>query len=102
MTVAELLCEMLRYYAHEFNYHDDVISIRTGGVLSKESKQWTQRQFRENVLLCIEDPFEVSHNLGRIVHAKSLHRIRGEFMRAHRLLSDSAAIATIFEKNVSE
>ena len=89
---------MFYYYAHCFNYHDDVIAVASGGTITKEDKKWTHKLFRDNTLFCIEDPFETSHNLGRLVHAKSLHMIRGEFMRAHRFLVDSIPVDQLFQK----
>ena len=101
-TAGELLCGLFSYYAHEFNFHDNVISVRTGGILTKESKNLVKKVGRDNTLLCIEDPFETTHNLGRIVHSKSLHIIRGEFMRAHRILVDNENVESLFTKPVYE
>jgi hypothetical protein len=39
--------------------------------------------------ISIEDPFELTHDLGNVCDRTALHEIRGEFMRAHRLLCDS-------------
>jgi DNA polymerase sigma len=39
--------------------------------------------------LCIEDPFEITHNLGRPVGRDSLYFIRGEFLKAHAVLVSS-------------
>ncbi len=39
--------------------------------------------------MSIEDPLEVTHDLGRVCDRVALHEIRGEFMRAHRLLMES-------------
>jgi DNA polymerase sigma len=120
-SLSELLAEFFRYYAHEFDYHDSVISVRTGGLLSKSEKGWTSggpRETDENAddaaadkaeqprkgppertLFCIEDPFEVSHNLGRIVGRNQLHTIRGEFMRAWRIIVDGfEPVANIFQR----
>lgn len=36
----------------------------------------------ERHLLCIEDPFELSHDLGRTVHADGCDKLRHEFRRA--------------------
>ncbi|KAF9930246.1 hypothetical protein FBU30_000732 [Linnemannia zychae] len=140
-SVGELLYEFFRYYASEFRYANQVVSIRSGGLLTKEAKEWTkdhtQQQYQyhhqqqqsqqqsqqsqqsqqqgeallseeaiENAghaqaapaaeskpivknryLFCIEDPFELDHNVGRPVDRYSLFTIRGEFMRAAKILS---------------
>ena len=136
-----MLGEFFQFYAYEFDYHDAVVSVRTGRFLTKVEKQWTgaaagsesaledasavsacadaataekvrhaepagksdgddiaagdgdaaaaaRKPPPERTLLCIEDPFEITHNLGRMVGRQSLHAIRGEFMRAWRILVD--------------
>lgn len=40
----------------------------------------------DHVNLCIEDPFELTHNLGRMVDYSALYYTRGEMMRAFKLL----------------
>ncbi|KAF9191202.1 hypothetical protein BGZ51_007653 [Haplosporangium sp. Z 767] len=120
-TVGELLYEFFRYYASEFRYANQVVSIRSGGLMTKEAKEWskehtqthqqqsfqTQQQqqsedtaqtqipspsdgkpiVKNRYLYCIEDPFELDHNVGRPVDRYSLFTIRGEFMRAAKILS---------------
>ncbi|CAO3575075.1 unnamed protein product [Mortierella alpina] len=108
-SVGELLYEFFRYYASEFRYANQVVSIRSGGLLTKEAKEWTkdftqaqqqqqqqqqpQQQpqqpsesstetdtqvetpppadakpvVKNRYLFCIEDPFELDHNVGRPV-----------------------------------
>lgn len=41
-SIGELLYEFFRYYASEFRYANHVVSIRSGGLLTKESKEWTK------------------------------------------------------------
>ncbi|KAG0318391.1 hypothetical protein BGZ99_005705 [Dissophora globulifera] len=126
-SVGELLYEFFRYFASEFRYTTHVVSIRSGGLLTKEAKEWSkdhtqpqqqqhQRQqpqtlqpqtstvdspaltdeqpaadskpvVKNRYLFCIEDPFELDHNVGRPVDRYSLFTIRGEFMRAAKILS---------------
>ncbi|GJJ69573.1 terminal uridylyltransferase [Entomortierella parvispora] len=165
-SVGELLYEFFRYYASDFKYTTHAVSIRSGGLLTKEEKEWTkdhtqpqnqqQRQdqqqekqqtqpkdksqpsedsqpldplqqpeaeasptegepdapvspkegeasdqqtassappenrppvVKNRYLFCIEDPFELNHNVGRPVDRFSLFTIRGEFMRAAKILS---------------
>ena len=50
-------------------------------------------------LFCIEDPFELTHDLGRVMDKDTLQEVRDEFERAHRLLTrDEATFATLCEK----
>ncbi|PPQ70533.1 hypothetical protein CVT24_000288 [Panaeolus cyanescens] len=90
-TVAELLIDFFRYYSRDFLYNTGVASIRAG-LLKKESKGWQSEvtgnryDSRERNRLCIEDPFETDFNVARCVTKDGLYTIRGEFMRASRIL----------------
>ncbi|KAG6857027.1 hypothetical protein H0H87_010700 [Tephrocybe sp. NHM501043] len=92
-NVAELLIDFFRYYSRDFSYNTGVASIRAG-LLKKDSKGWQNdlsgsryNDFRERNRLCIEDPFETDFNVARSVTRDGLYTIRGEFMRASRVLS---------------
>ncbi|KAF4611541.1 hypothetical protein D9613_003833 [Agrocybe pediades] len=92
-TVAELLIDFFRYYSRDFLYNTGVASIRAG-LLKKESKGWQNElsgprynDARERNRLCIEDPFETDYNVARCVTKDGLYTIRGEFMRAARILA---------------
>ncbi|KAF9425921.1 hypothetical protein BGZ76_003021, partial [Entomortierella beljakovae] len=41
-SVGEILYEFFRYFASEFRYTTHVVSIRSGGLLTKEEKEWTK------------------------------------------------------------
>ncbi|KAF9480270.1 hypothetical protein BDN70DRAFT_620917 [Pholiota conissans] len=91
-TVAELLIDFFRYYSRDFSYNTGVASIRAG-LLKKDSKGWQNElssarfnDARERNRLCIEDPFETDYNVARCVTKDGLYTIRGEFMRAVRIL----------------
>nr|GAT48171.1 predicted protein [Mycena chlorophos] len=92
-SVAELLVDFFRYFARDFSYNTGVASIRAG-LLKKSSKGWqndlTSRfhDSRERNRLCIEDPFELDFNVGRCVSKDGIYTIRGEFMRASRILTN--------------
>ncbi|KAF8316434.1 PAP/OAS1 substrate-binding domain-containing protein, partial [Clavulina sp. PMI_390] len=99
-TVAELLVDFFKYYSKEFSYNTDVVSIRAG-FMTRESKGWqtepdARDSARERNRFCIEDPFETGYNVARTVTKDGLYTIRGEFMRASRILSkpqDRALVA---------
>ncbi|KAJ7855038.1 hypothetical protein B0H14DRAFT_2755747 [Mycena olivaceomarginata] len=82
-SVAELLIDFFRYYARDFSYNTGVASIRAG-ILKKSTKGW---KMMERNRLCIEDPFELDFNVGRCVTKDGIYTIRGEFMRASRILA---------------
>ncbi|KIM58068.1 hypothetical protein SCLCIDRAFT_16840 [Scleroderma citrinum Foug A] len=111
-TVAELLIDFFRYYARDFSYNTGVASIRAG-LLKKESKGWQNdlsnskyNDSRERNRFCIEDPFEIDFNVARCVTKEGLYQIRGEFMRASRILAMRpralAALTQLCEEKVGE
>ncbi|KAH7440008.1 hypothetical protein KP509_04G087500 [Ceratopteris richardii] len=85
-TLADLVWSFFDYWAFRHDYTHTVISIRTGKYLSKVEKDWTRRIGNECHLICIEDPFEVSHDLGRVVDKHSIRVLRDEFRRAARIM----------------
>ncbi len=53
-----------------------------GGIRSKADKDWTRRIGTERHLICIEDPFDLSHNLVRTIDRGACQILRREFERA--------------------
>jgi DNA polymerase sigma len=87
-TLASLVWEFFEFWAWKHSYPHDVISIRKGQIVSKASKDWTKRIGRDRHLVCVEDPFVLSHDLGRTVDMRSKDVIRKEFFRAGTVLRD--------------
>ncbi|GAA5985246.1 hypothetical protein JCM11641_003648 [Rhodosporidiobolus odoratus] len=91
----DLLIDFFRYFSKEYNYAHSVISIRSEkGTMQKVIKGWhTDFEFDPEVIvrdqhkLCIEDPFQLDYNVARTVTRDGLYTIRGEFMRAFRILT---------------
>lgn len=87
-SVGELLLDFFRYFSRDFHYARDAISMRTeGGLVAKETHGWSAD------FLCIEDPFQRGYNVARTVTKDGLYTIRGEFMRASRLLANRSVRA---------
>ncbi|CAM0957109.1 unnamed protein product [Alopecurus aequalis] len=100
-TVPSLLWAFFHYWAYQHDYMQDVISIRTGRIISKHMKDWTRRVGNDRHLICIEDPFETSHDLGRVVDKFSIRILREEFERAANILQfDPNPCVTLFEPYV--
>jgi len=78
-SVGELLFAFFRYYGHELNYEKNVISVREGGLVSKDAKGWT---FSVNNRLCVEEPFNTSRNLGNTADDTSFRGLHLELRRA--------------------
>ena len=90
MTTGELLQLFFEYWGYRHNYKRTVISIRTGEALTKEDKGWTTRKQGDNHLICVEDPFQLSNDLGRVVSRKTIFFLRDEFKRAADILNNAA------------
>ncbi|MCD7467620.1 hypothetical protein HAX54_005163 [Datura stramonium] len=85
-SLAQLVWAFFNYWAYCHDYANDVISVRSGSTLSKRVKDWTRRIGNDRHLICIEDPFEVSHDLGRVVDKFSIRVLREEFERAAEIM----------------
>ncbi|CAL5331494.1 unnamed protein product [Camellia sinensis] len=97
-SIAQLVWAFFNYWAYCHDYANDVISIRTGSILSKRTKDWTRRIGNDRHLICIEDPFEISHDLGRVVDKNSIRVLREEFERAAQIMQfDHDPGVTLFE-----
>ncbi|CAG8473301.1 10350_t:CDS:10 [Cetraspora pellucida] len=84
-SVGGLLFAFFRCFAYEFDYEHNVISLREGRYLTKEEKGWgdTGKGWR---LLCVEEPFNTSRNLGNSADDVSVNGLRDEFRRAVKIL----------------
>jgi len=93
-SVGELLRGFFHFLSEEFRYRDNVVSIREATELSKVDKDWTKDKTtrKDRYFFCIEDPFEITHNLGRVADHASLFTMRGEFKRAHKHLSKGGSL----------
>ena len=95
--LSDLVWAFFEHWAWRHDYARDVVSVRTGATLSKDAKDWTRRIGSERHLLCVEDPFELSHDLGRTVDRQTRGVLHKEFIRAATLLRDAAdPLAALF------
>ncbi|KAG0170192.1 hypothetical protein DFQ28_010886, partial [Apophysomyces sp. BC1034] len=79
-SVGGLFFAFFRRFAVEFNYDDHVISVRRGCYLSKREKEW--HFGRDRTSFCVEEPFNITRNLGNSADAASVNGLRIEFRRA--------------------
>ncbi|XP_010508136.1 PREDICTED: UTP:RNA uridylyltransferase 1-like [Camelina sativa] len=102
-TIAELVWGFFNYWAYAHDYANTVVSVRTGSILGKREKDWTRRVGNDRHLICIEDPFETSHDLGRVVDKFSIRVLREEFERAAEIMhQDRNPCAKLFEPYLPE
>ena len=70
-------------------------------IISKRDKDWTRRVGNDRHLICIEDPFETSHDLGRVVDKHSIRVLREEFERAAEVMQyDPNPCVKLFERYI--
>ncbi|CAL0306127.1 unnamed protein product [Lupinus luteus] len=100
-TIAQLVWGFFYYWAYCHDYTNAVISVRTGSIISKGEKDWTRRIGNDRHLICIEDPFAMSHDLGRVVDKHSIKVLREEFERAADIMQfDPNPCVKLFEPYV--
>ncbi|EWC44225.1 hypothetical protein DRE_06970 [Drechslerella stenobrocha 248] len=101
MSLGQLVHEFFQYYTTNFNFVSECVTIRTpGGVMYKQEKGWTSARervgemnntYQDRYLLALEDPFEVSHNVGRTCGGAGVRRIRAEMQRAAHIIRKVSA-----------
>lgn len=109
-SLGSLLRGFFRYYGCPgvpdrvggFHWTRDVITFGQRRpferMVTKEELGWTKariekdskKEVRHRYLVCIQDPFELDHNVGRTVNHQGICAIREEFRRAWRILDDEA------------
>ncbi|KAI9250474.1 hypothetical protein BDA99DRAFT_563989 [Phascolomyces articulosus] len=97
-SLGGLLFGFFRRYAHEFDYEEQVVSVRHGQYLTKAEKGWDVG--RNQSSLCVEEPFNVSRNLGNSADQASVQGLLVEFRRACHLLAAGASLDLVCEAYV--
>ena len=83
-SLGELLFGFFHYYGHELDFEKSVISVRLGEVVEKSQKAWHMLQDNR---LCVEEPFNISRNLGNTADDTSVRGIHLELRRACDLVA---------------
>ncbi|NWS30021.1 GLD2 polymerase, partial [Polioptila caerulea] len=80
-SLGDLLIGFFKYYATEFDWSHQMISVREAKAIARpDGIEW------RNKFICVEEPFDGT-NTARAVHEKQkFDMIRGEFAQAWRLL----------------
>ncbi|RZC73131.1 hypothetical protein C5167_048610 [Papaver somniferum] len=84
-SIAYLVWAFFDYWAHRMIMQIQSYLFELGAYsawflkYSKRAKDWTRRIGNDRHLICVEDPFETSHALGRIVDKFTIKTIRAEF-----------------------
>ncbi|KAG9326927.1 hypothetical protein KVV02_001877 [Mortierella alpina] len=96
-SLGGLLYAFFRKFAIEFDYDHHVISVRHACYLTKESKGWNKpgRHYR---LLCVEEPFDTTRNLGNSCDMASSKGLKQEFRRALDILNNNGTLDQVCEQ----
>ena len=65
-----------------------------GEFLTKREKNWDKKEagfMGDRHLCCVEDPFELTHDLGRVMDRDTMRDVRSEIDRADTMLSEQRA-----------
>lgn len=92
-SLGGLLFAFFRRFGVEFDYDDQVVSVRHGRYLSKKEKGWDTG--RNKMSLCVEEPFNVGRNLGNSADIASVLGLRCEFQRFLDLLLAGEGLESI-------
>lgn len=101
-SLGALVFHFFQTYAREFSFMNEVVSIRNGSPVQKTSKTWESIAKKSHYWLSVEDPFEITHNLARVVNRQNLSIIISELNRAYKLLSKSANLHKVCREYISE
>jgi hypothetical protein len=85
-SLGQLLFQFFRYYGQELDFEKKVISVRLGRVISKVEKGWS---FLQDNRLCVEEPFNISRNLGNTADDTSMRGIHLELRRAFKMVAEA-------------
>jgi len=83
-SLGELLFQFFRYYGHQLDFEKSVMSVRVGKVVPKTQKAWHLLQDNR---LCVEEPFNITRNLGNTADDTSVRGIHIELRRACDLIA---------------
>ncbi|KAI1755705.1 hypothetical protein F4782DRAFT_365003 [Xylaria castorea] len=83
-SLGELLFEFFRFFAYEFDYSTNVLSVRLGKLITKHDKKW---HLALNNQLCVEEPFNINRNLGNTADDTAFRGIHLELRRAFDLIA---------------
>ncbi|KAK8744816.1 hypothetical protein OTU49_000634, partial [Cherax quadricarinatus] len=93
-SVGQLWVSMLCYYTETFNWKEHVVTIRQLAPLTRLQKLWNSR------CIVIEDPFDLSHNLGAGLSRKMNTFIMKAFIRGREIFGTSITTTPLGYRNL--
>lgn len=100
-SLATLLIWFFEFYATKFDFARRVVAVRAPVMPAVEKRvQWGAQKAR-SWRMSIQDPLEVSRDLGSVLQFKGQEKILKEFKRAHELLRDGKSFADVADESAS-
>jgi DNA polymerase sigma len=89
--VGRILASFFYYYAYEFDYKKDVVSLQSHrhGIVERGAKGENDGWKTFGQSLCIEDPFETFYDVAHVLKPSSFQRVKREFALAYSKIADS-------------
>ena len=100
-NIGQLVLEFFEFFATKWPWDENVLSIRTGQMISRKDKNWPEQKPKvmDSIIdekiqrlgkhsLPVEDPFDLMHDLSRVLRSEGVLDIREEFLRAWTILKD--------------
>lgn len=100
LTVAQLFAEFIRFYAKTMDWRREGASVRLGRRAEpglRMELHIVDEDGTSEVAPSIEDPFDVTRNLGDTMTSHGLHRLREELARATDLCAQDARLDVLLE-----
>ena len=85
-SAGEILLAYFHFFAFEFDWRRQVVSIIDGAPVLKEEKA-REHGWRRHARLSIEDPFEIGYDVGHVLREETARRLRTELARAYYILA---------------
>ena len=114
-NVGHLIIDFFDQFSNNWPWDENVISIRSGKMISRKEKNWEEDKPKlidalvdENKLrlgkhsLPVEDPFDHLHDLSRVLRTEGVMDIREEFLRAYRLLNEGGSWSEVVKTKFPE
>ena len=114
-NIGDLIIDFFDQFSNNWPWDENVISIRSGKMISRKEKNWEEDKPKlidalvdENKLrlgkhsLPVEDPFDHLHDLSRVLRTEGVMDIREEFLRAYRVLNEGGSWSEVVKTKFPE
>ena len=114
-SIGDLIIDFFELFSNNWPWDENVISIRSGKMISRKEKNWEEDKPKlidalvdENKLrlgkhsLPVEDPFDHLHDLSRVLRTEGVMDIREEFLRAYRVLNEGGSWSEVVKTKFPE